>query len=351
LPECEACKMCIPYTSLNGRHHNSNICKQGQELLRHRQQQDQIQKARGITIELRNATIPNVTTFTYLGRDLAANNSNWPALYKNLRKAQTKWALISRPLLRTGVSPRYVGYFYNAIVQSVLLYGAETWTVTPQMLEPLNSFHHKIARCISNMMPVQEPNDTWYYPPLSAAMETAGLFTIAEYIKKQQGMLAQYVINQPIMRLCQQETQDDAYANSCMYRWWTQPLRTNNNSSLDSKSSNDVVHNRRGQGLWSQTPTIDAETIKTSSGSADKILHRSWLHIPVSTTTPSSEAAQSAISTTSSLTTANSHTVRGLLPHEQLIMDSIFNQDPSTSRVSAPTTDIVTVQTFHTLKP
>jgi hypothetical protein len=88
------------------------------------------------------------------------------------------------------------------------------------MLKALDSFHHKIARRISNMMPVREANDTWYYPPILLALETAGLFTIAEYVERQQGTLAQYVINCPIMRLCQQQTQNDAYANhSCMYCW------------------------------------------------------------------------------------------------------------------------------------
>jgi hypothetical protein len=96
-------------------------------------------------MQLQEATLPTVFTFTYLGRVMAANNSSWPALYKNLCKAQGKWALISHPLLKIGVSPRYVGYFYKATVQSVLLYGSEMWTVTPQMIETLNGFHHKVA--------------------------------------------------------------------------------------------------------------------------------------------------------------------------------------------------------------
>ena len=41
----------------------------------------------------------------------------------------------------------------KAIIQSVLLYGSETWAVTPQMLKILDSFHHHIARRITNTMP------------------------------------------------------------------------------------------------------------------------------------------------------------------------------------------------------
>jgi hypothetical protein len=118
-----------------------------------------------------------VKCFCYLGRVLAANNSDWPALYKNLKKAQAKWALVSRPLLKTGVSIRHVGYFYKAVVQAVLLYGSETWTITPRMLQTLNGFHHRMARRISGLMPTRQADDTWYYPPIEQALEAAGLYS------------------------------------------------------------------------------------------------------------------------------------------------------------------------------
>jgi hypothetical protein len=77
----------------------------------------------------------------------------------------------------------------------VLLYGSETWTVTPQMISTLNGFHHKVARRIANMMPTREKDETWYYPPIQNALKKAGLFTIAEYIKKRQDTIAVHVAN------------------------------------------------------------------------------------------------------------------------------------------------------------
>jgi hypothetical protein len=266
---------------------------------------------------------------------MAANNSNWPALYKNLRKAQGKWALISCPLLKTGVSPRYVGYFYKAIVQTVLLYGSETWTVTPQMIETLNGFHHKIARRISNMMPVREQNDTWYYPPIGLALEKAGLFTVAEYIA-----------NQPIMKLCTQQAAD--FGNSRMYCWWTQPLRVN--STLNTKEPIDGTHIARRQGprLW--TSGDEAETTSLGPDNPEMVLHRlhvqhnvlPLLDIPAVNAPPpplpplTIPTTSTAMSTISSLSTSHSQAIRPLLTQERIILETLFKQSPSsTRRVSA----------------
>ena len=92
------------------------------------------------TVSACGAELDRVEHFCYLGRVLECYNSDWPALWKNLQKAKHKWALISRPLIKTGVSPRIVGMFYKAIVQAIfLLYGSETWVVTPPMLQVLDS--------------------------------------------------------------------------------------------------------------------------------------------------------------------------------------------------------------------
>ena len=36
-------------------------------------------------------------------------------------------------LIREGATPRISGNFFKAVVQQVLLFGAETWVVTPKM--------------------------------------------------------------------------------------------------------------------------------------------------------------------------------------------------------------------------
>ena len=88
----------------------------------------------------------------HLGRPLSYNNSDWIALYRNLKKAQAKWGMIARILVREGASLRARGHFYKAVVQSVLLYGCETWTITATMMKVLDRFHHRVARRISGMV-------------------------------------------------------------------------------------------------------------------------------------------------------------------------------------------------------
>ena len=73
--------------------------------------------------------------------------------------------------------------FYKAVVQSILLYGSETWNITSTMLKTLRGFHHMAARRITVRMPYKE-GDRWIYPPIAEVSEEAGMYTIEEYIEK-----------------------------------------------------------------------------------------------------------------------------------------------------------------------
>ena len=102
------------------------------------------------TIAIHGTPLERVNHFSYLGQYITCNNSDWPAVFKNLKKACQKWALIAQPLLNTGVPPPVVGLFYKAIAQAILLYGCKTWVITPPMLQALTGFHHKVAQRITN---------------------------------------------------------------------------------------------------------------------------------------------------------------------------------------------------------
>ena len=72
-----------------------------------------------------------VPSFKYLGRVQSAADEDWPAVIHNIAKAQTVWRRMSRILSREGVRPRVSGFLFKAVVQSVLIFGAEMWVVTP----------------------------------------------------------------------------------------------------------------------------------------------------------------------------------------------------------------------------
>jgi len=77
--------------------------------------------------------------FRYLGWLLSYDDNAIQTVRSNLKKAREVWGRISRVLRDENASPRVCGMFYKATVHAVLLYGSETWSLTPaapQGLQP-----------------------------------------------------------------------------------------------------------------------------------------------------------------------------------------------------------------------
>jgi hypothetical protein len=199
--QCHLCGTHVTYLQLNGRHLGSVHCEEGIERRKNRVLARQICHANAVTFTANGVPLDRVHNFCYLGRPASANNGDWPALYKNVKKAKAKWGQIARPLIKTGVRVRLVGMFYKAIVQNVLLYGCETWVITPDMMGVLESFHHRTARRIAKMMPYLR-HGVWVYPDKGEAMKRAGLYSMESYVRKRQNTVAQYIATRPIYQLC-----------------------------------------------------------------------------------------------------------------------------------------------------
>ena len=132
----------------------------------------------------------------YLGRPISATDSDWPALHWNLKKAVASWARLSLALVREGAVSMVTGKLYKAVIQSVLLYGSETWTVTPAMLRTLEGLHHRVVRWITGAV-AYRVNDEWIYLPIAGALEEAGLFPIATYLERRQNRIAEKIAARP----------------------------------------------------------------------------------------------------------------------------------------------------------
>ena len=100
------------------------------------------------TISVNADPLEPATAFPYLGFTVAFNNSNWAAVYQNIRKARNWWDMVEKLLKSTGATVRVQVIIYKALVQTVLLYGKESWVVTGAMLKLLEGFHHWVARRI-----------------------------------------------------------------------------------------------------------------------------------------------------------------------------------------------------------
>ena len=126
-PRCGRCGHQIPHDQLNNRHYNTDACRNGIGWKRQREALQQAHDASRVTLRINQEPLDSVSTFVYLGRTIAFNNSDWPALCRNLKRAQQRWGMVARVLEKTGASKKTRGTFYKAVVQSVLLYGSETW--------------------------------------------------------------------------------------------------------------------------------------------------------------------------------------------------------------------------------
>jgi hypothetical protein len=121
-----------------------------------------------------------------------------------------------------------MGYFYKSIVQSILLYGAETWVINPENMKKLRTFHRKAARYITHrhIRPLNDGTDEWLYPPRESVLEDAGLFEIEVYIQRRRDTVFTFVKNREIYRECLELETD--VENSEYFYWWKQPFNSEN---------------------------------------------------------------------------------------------------------------------------
>ena len=118
--------------------------------------------------------LENVQTFPYLGRILSYNNRDTLAMRHNLQKARAKWAMIRRLLARDKATPQISAIFYRAIVETVLLYGSETWAITQPMLNTLNGFHKQCLWRLVGRQPRLDGDENWYIPPFGDTSSNTG---------------------------------------------------------------------------------------------------------------------------------------------------------------------------------
>ena len=134
---------------------------------------------------------------------MTTSDDDCPAVVGYLRKAQMKWDRLSRILGREGEKTQVSRIFFKSVVQAVLLFGSETWVMTPRMGRTLGGFQHRVDRQISGRQPQLLQDGSWEYPPLEEAMWEAGLQEVESYVLRRQNTVAQYIATRPILGLCE----------------------------------------------------------------------------------------------------------------------------------------------------
>jgi len=142
--------------------------------------------------------LESVSSFKCLGRIISADDSDVPAVVSNIQKARGRWAMVTRILTREGASPKVSAMFYKAVVQSVLLFGCETWVESNAIMRSLKGFHHYVARKLSGcQIRKRAEGDGWIYPAIGPALEVTGLAPIATYYSRRREYLLTWVRNRP----------------------------------------------------------------------------------------------------------------------------------------------------------
>jgi hypothetical protein len=215
-PWCEQCGMqCNPSYPA---HINTKECRAGTE--RRHQQDMAIRSALALRQQftIQDQVLERVDVFKYLGRLLSQDDDDVQAVRAQLRKARSTWARVGNVLQAQNVAPRVSAMFYKAVVQSVLLYGSETWVLSKTVMARLEGFHIRAAyKMAKRHVPRRGPDRQWTYPKLEDVLEECGMYTIEEYIVKRRNTIAAYVVERSIFRDC---VESERKQGSVPRKWW-----------------------------------------------------------------------------------------------------------------------------------
>ena len=219
LPKCEKCGMrCFNLQ----RHRDSPTCKKAQQRRKHEYLQQEQAKANTINFTVNGKSIERVREFKYLGRIFSDDDNDTISIKDNIRKARQKWNSIAKILKREGANSVCMARFYLTVVQAVLLYGADSWSITEQNMTLLRGFHWRAIRYMTNQHIRKENEKEWTIPDHLKLLKKCHLFPIEVYIERRRGTLRRYLENhrRDLLLSAEATTRHSRAAHSIL--WWKQ---------------------------------------------------------------------------------------------------------------------------------
>jgi uncharacterized C2H2 Zn-finger protein len=215
LERCDRCGMFITQ-----KHDEKNkLCLQGAGKKMKRDLDEKRALAKGVRFHVQGQEVEDVADFKYLGRWLSEDDSDIKAIRANIKKAQGKWSRLSRLLVREGANIRMMARFYLTIIQSVLLYGAETWAITQRQLSLLSSFHNRCVRGITRRRIKRTEEGIYECPDMNETFFIANLEPIQEYITRHKERILPYAKTRALYRQCVRTQKAPNAANKIV--WWS----------------------------------------------------------------------------------------------------------------------------------
>jgi len=189
------------------RHRNSEACRAQSRRTRRLVAVNTSITAADVRFHIANTQLEEARVFKYLGKPTPSYCTDITAVLYNITKARRKWTMLRRIIAAQFLPPTIASIFYKAVVQSVLLYGSETWVLTKRILDTLEAFHHRIARQITGTHIFRTRQGVWNYPAPQETLRKAGLFTMREYIRRRRTYIRPFLQSHPVTPLGQQERQ------------------------------------------------------------------------------------------------------------------------------------------------
>lgn len=203
-------------------HEQTMLCRQGTARRKQHMAAERAAQAMGETFTAYGIELEQVEVFKYLGRLVSYDDNDARAVRHNLRKAMRSWARLSRVLRAENASPRVNGLFYKATIQAILLFGSETWNLSPSAMKCLEGFHVRAARRMTGLQPRREPDGTWTYQSSEKVLEAAGLHTIQHYVEVRRNTVLKFILDRPIFEFCREASRQRGTSNR--QYWWEQSL-------------------------------------------------------------------------------------------------------------------------------
>jgi hypothetical protein len=129
-----------------------------------------------------------------------------------------KWGRAGKILTSQGTPPKMMASFYKAIIQAVLLYGADSWVLTQEMERKLQSFHHRCARYIARKHIRKDGHGQWIAPPSDQVLHSLGLQTVKAYIQQRKNTVSTYAATTDIFKQCEESQPLVSAPNRLV--WW-----------------------------------------------------------------------------------------------------------------------------------
>ena len=130
-PQSSLCDMLVLWKALDGTHRCTEQCNQGEERKRRKLAAEEEKEVIDRDFSAYWRPLETATSFKYLGQVILAADNDWLAVMNNLSWARKVWSRIPGIISREGAARRVSRFFFKSVVQAVLIFGADTWLVTP----------------------------------------------------------------------------------------------------------------------------------------------------------------------------------------------------------------------------